>query len=98
MRDAPPPPDRSSVSRYGSEALKVVVYSRDGERRAVITEDQRSCIRLRFESWDISDWKETGAAYWSQSGQLAHIIDSVERARKMAEVEFEAYAANQENA
>ena len=92
MRGAPPPPDRSSVSRYGSEALKDVVYSRDGERRAVITEDQRLCIRLRFESWDIFDWKEAGAAYWSQSGQLAHIIDSVDRARKMADQEFDAHA------
>jgi hypothetical protein len=98
MRGAPPPPDRSSVPGYGGEALKDVVYSRDGERRAVITEDQRLCIRLRFESWDLSDWKEAGAAYWSQSGQLAHIIDSVERARKMAAQEFEAYEQNEEGA
>jgi hypothetical protein len=98
MRGEHPPPDRNSVPRYGSEALKDVVYSREGERRAVITEDQRLCIRLRFEFWDISDWKEAGAAYWSQSGQLAHIIDSVERARKMAAQEFEVYEQNEEKA
>ena len=98
MSDAPPQPDRSSVPRYTGEVLKDLVYARDHERRAVITEDKKGFIRLHFESWDISDWKEARVAYWSQSGQFAHIIDSVGRARKMATEEFESYEQKGERA
>jgi hypothetical protein len=74
--------------------LRDLVYSSDGQRRAVITEDQSGTIRLRFEWWDLGDLKEAGVAYWSEYGQMAHIVDSVGRAQSLAASEFHAYASN----
>jgi len=88
---APPPPDKSRVSRYVGQEPRAVVYSRDGASRAVITEDRNRCIRIHHEVWDTGDWEEAQRAHWLPVDQLAHLVDTVEHARKIAEDEFRAH-------
>jgi hypothetical protein len=84
-----PEPNKSLVPSFPDEALLDIIYSGDGLTRAIITQRKKGGIRLRFESWMYWDYSGVEEWFWKSTDQHAHILDSIDRAKEMAESRFQ---------
>ena len=79
----PPPPDVEQLPSFCDQRVVETVYSYSKKRRAVITVDETGDYRIHSQSWDISDWKRWGKAFWYGHNTGCH-TDSLDRARELA--------------
>jgi hypothetical protein len=80
----PPPPDTSHVPRYSNLTVLECLYSEDLRYRAVLVRDSSAYLRVRYEMWDLSEWPNSGFAFWGQVGQGTTITDTIDNARLLA--------------
>lgn len=60
------------------------MYSEDLRHRAVLVRDSSGYLRVRYEKWDLSEWENSGYAFWGQVGQGTTITDTIDNARLLA--------------
>ena len=60
------------------------LYSLDKNHRAVLTRDGKGLVRVRCESWNLSEWEQSGIGFWNPRGKGATITDTIDNARALA--------------
>jgi hypothetical protein len=79
----PPPPDIAHVPSFSGQTVVDTLYSDSKHCRAIITRDTPGTYRVYVQSWDTSDWKIAGEAFWSGHGS-GSLTDTLEVARTLA--------------
>ncbi len=80
----PPPPDTAARPSYIGETILEVLFSRDNQHRAIITQDSQGFFRVHRDRWWIGDL-DLGKAFWIQDDHHATITDSADNARVLAQ-------------
>jgi hypothetical protein len=80
-----PAPDLNQRPHFGRNLTIVEVsYADDNWARVSITRDERGIYRIYSERWEISDFAETGQAYWNTLGHSDSLTDDLSIAQAMA--------------
>jgi hypothetical protein len=72
------------MPRYVNLAVVECLYSEDSRHRAVLVRDSSDNLRVRCEMWDLSEWENSGLAFWGPAGQGTTITDTIDNARLLA--------------
>jgi hypothetical protein len=72
------------MPRFVDLAVVECIYSEDSRHRAVLVRDTSDHLRVRCEMWDLSEWENSGFAFWSPVGKGTTITDTIDNARLLA--------------